>query len=81
MSIPATGSVSTPRTWWSPVLSFFVAGTTYSQRLGDLAGPSIPDQDSLTFSLIAANSTMVENVTVPYIASFTGVTFDDQKSQ
>ncbi|KAF7366694.1 TSPc domain-containing protein [Mycena sanguinolenta] len=49
-------------------------------RFGDLAGPTGVAQDSLTFELIAANSTKIETVTVPYIANFFGTNFTDRES-
>lgn len=57
-----------------------VAANAYGQKFGDLAGPSIIDQENLTFSLITVNSTTPENVTVPYLASFAGTAFTDKAS-
>ncbi|KAJ7481527.1 hypothetical protein FB451DRAFT_1236280 [Mycena latifolia] len=60
--------------------SYRLSGANYSQRFGDLAGPTGVAQNSLTFKLITVNSTKVETVTAPYIASFLGVPFTDQAS-
>ncbi|KAJ6591037.1 hypothetical protein DFH09DRAFT_1138386 [Mycena vulgaris] len=60
--------------------SYRLSGADYSQRFGDLAGPTGVAQTSLTFKLIAVNSTKVETVTVPYIASFAGAPFTNQSS-
>ncbi|KAJ6463910.1 hypothetical protein C8R45DRAFT_1024567 [Mycena sanguinolenta] len=60
--------------------SYRLVGANYSQRFGDLAGPTGVAQDSLTFDLITANSTKIETVTVPYIASFIGTNFTDRDS-
>lgn len=60
--------------------SYRLSGAAYSQRFGDLAGPTGVAQTSLTFTLIAADSTEAETVTVPYIASFAGAPFTDRAS-
>ncbi|KAJ7151448.1 hypothetical protein C8R43DRAFT_1005222 [Mycena crocata] len=60
--------------------SYRLSGSAYSQRFGDLAGPTGVARNSLTFKLITVNSTKVETVTVPYIASYLGATFTDQAS-
>ncbi|KAJ7178031.1 hypothetical protein C8R46DRAFT_1174054 [Mycena filopes] len=60
--------------------SYRLSGAAYSQRFGDLAGPSGVAQTSLTFKLIAANSTKLETVTLPYIASYLGAAFTDGPS-
>lgn len=62
------------------MLTFMKGASAYSQRFGDLAGPSFISQESLSFSLIPVNSSTPENVTVPYLASFVGVAFTDQDS-
>lgn len=48
--------------------NYRISGGAWSQRLGDFAGPIFPDKDSLTFSLIAANSTKVEIVIVSWFS-------------
>lgn len=60
--------------------SYRITGNTFSQRVGDLAGPNGVIQNSLTFKLIAVNSTRVETVTVPYLANYLGVPFTDKAS-
>ncbi|KAJ4491905.1 hypothetical protein C8J55DRAFT_502397 [Lentinula edodes] len=60
--------------------SYRISGTDFSQRLGDLAGPTGVKQTSLEVKLIVANSTTEETVTIPFIASFLGVAFTDQAS-
>lgn len=60
--------------------SYRISGTTFSQRLGDLAGPTGVVQNTLTFKLIAVNSTKIETVTVPYLANYLGAPFTDKAS-
>ncbi|ESK91666.1 peptidase s41 family protein [Moniliophthora roreri MCA 2997] len=60
--------------------SYRISANTYSQRLGDLAGPSGVQRTSLKFKLIPVNSTQEETVTVPYLASFLGNQFTDKDS-
>lgn len=60
--------------------SYRISGTDFSQRLGDLAGPMDVTQTSLTFNLIPVNSTVAENVTVPYLANYLGTPFTDSAS-
>lgn len=60
--------------------SYRISGTTFSQRLGDLAGPTDVAQTSLTLKLIPVNSTRVETVTIPYLANYLGVPFTDGAS-
>ncbi|THH11140.1 hypothetical protein EW146_g8141, partial [Bondarzewia mesenterica] len=60
--------------------SYRISGTGFSQRVGDLAGPSFLTQTSLTFKLIPVDSNEAETVTVPYVASFLGIAFTDQDS-
>ncbi|KAL5498002.1 hypothetical protein ACEPAH_2933 [Sanghuangporus vaninii] len=65
----------------SVLTSYRISGTDFSQRVGDLAGPPIPTQDNLTFSLITVNGTGdAETVTVPFLATFLGNPFTDQAS-
>ncbi|KAI5117463.1 hypothetical protein M0805_004067 [Coniferiporia weirii] len=60
--------------------SYRIVDTDFSQRVGDLAGPPFPNQDNLTFSLVVANGTRAETVTVPYLAMFLSNPFTDQAS-
>ncbi|KAJ7756929.1 hypothetical protein B0H16DRAFT_1537435 [Mycena metata] len=60
--------------------SYRLSSADYSQRFGDLAGPSGVAQTSLTFQVIVAHSTKVETVTLPYIASYLGANFTDGPS-
>ena len=65
----------------SVLTSYRISGTDFSQRVGDLAGPQLPTQDNLTFSLITVNGTgAAETVTVPYLATFLGNSFTDLTS-
>ncbi|EJD02041.1 uncharacterized protein FOMMEDRAFT_141224 [Fomitiporia mediterranea MF3/22] len=64
----------------SVLSSYRISGDDFSQRIGDLAGPPMPVQENLTFSLITMNSTDAETVTVPFLADFTGNSFTDQAS-
>lgn len=60
--------------------SYRISGTTFSQRLGDLAGPTGVAQTSLTMKVIPVHTTTAETVTVPYLANFIGVPFTDKES-
>ncbi|CAK5278119.1 unnamed protein product [Mycena citricolor] len=64
----------------SVLSSYRLTGAAYSQRLGDLAGPTGVAQTSLQFKVVLANSTTVKTVSLPYIASFAGVAFTDKAS-
>jgi hypothetical protein len=61
----------------SVVSSYRIVNTTFSQRLGDLAGPLFLTQTSLNFSLIPVDSTIAELVDVPFVAAFNGTAFTD----
>lgn len=50
------------------------------QRFGDLAASNFLTQTSLTFSVTLVNSTSVETVEVPFVASFIGNSFTDGQS-
>ncbi|KAH8102238.1 hypothetical protein BXZ70DRAFT_62790 [Cristinia sonorae] len=60
--------------------SYRISGSDFSQRFGDIAGPSFPDRDSLTMRLIPVNSTRPETVKIPFLASFVGAPFTDKAS-
>ncbi|TFK31946.1 hypothetical protein BDQ12DRAFT_693246 [Crucibulum laeve] len=60
--------------------SYRISGTDFSQRIGDLAGPTGVVNTGLTFKLITVNSTKVETVTVPYLANYIGLPFTDSPS-
>jgi hypothetical protein len=60
--------------------SYRISGTAFSQRIGDLAGPTDVTRTSLTFKLIPVGSTKVETVAVPYLASYGGGPFTDSAS-
>jgi hypothetical protein len=60
--------------------SYRISGTTFSQRLGDLAGPLDVTHTSLKFKLIAVNSTKIETMNIPFLSSFIGVPFTDSTS-
>lgn len=64
----------------SVLSSYRISGTAFSQRFGDLAGPTGVAQNSVTFKLTTVNSTKVETVTVPYLASYAGAPFTDKAS-
>jgi hypothetical protein len=46
--------------------------TTFSQRLGDMAGPFSVTKDQLTLTIIPINASGVETVVVPFLASYVG---------
>ncbi|KAF9261734.1 hypothetical protein L218DRAFT_980860 [Marasmius fiardii PR-910] len=61
--------------------SYRIAGGDYSQKFGDLAGPSgNVQQTSLKFKLIPLDTGVEETVSVPYIAAFGGNPFTDKDS-
>ena len=60
--------------------SYRIVGTDFSQRVGDLAGPTVPIQTSLTMKLVVVNSTKVETVRIPFLATFLGSAFTDKES-
>jgi hypothetical protein len=64
----------------SVVSSYRIVNTTFSQRVGDLAGPLFLTQKSLNFSLIPVNSTVPEFVDVPFVAALVGASFTDARS-
>ena len=64
----------------SVVSSYRIVNSTFSQRVGDLAGPFFLTQTSLNFSLILVNSTAPEFVDVPFVASLIGESFTNGKS-
>lgn len=69
--------LSTPISVFS---SYRMVSNAFSQRFGDLAGPSIPTLRGLTYTLIVANGTTPEKVFVPYVANFVGTNFTDSAS-
>ncbi len=66
----------------SVVSSYRIAGSDWSQRLGDLASELFPTQTSLKFKLIPKGSTSgnPETVDVPFVARFIGNSFTDGPS-
>ncbi|KAF5339039.1 hypothetical protein D9758_014119 [Tetrapyrgos nigripes] len=60
--------------------SYRISGTNFSQRLGDLAGPTGVKQTSLNVKLIVANSTEEETLDIPFLANFLGTNFTDAQS-
>ena len=64
----------------SVVSSYRIVNTSFSQRVGDLAGPLFLTQTSLEFSLIPVNSAITELVDVPFVASFIGTPFTNGRS-
>lgn len=60
--------------------SYRISASAFSQRLGDLAGPLDVTNTALSVQLIAANSTKVETVSIPYLADYIGMPFTDGSS-
>ncbi|KAF9450034.1 hypothetical protein P691DRAFT_666237 [Macrolepiota fuliginosa MF-IS2] len=60
--------------------SYRISNTDFSQRIGDLAGPTDVKQTSLKMKLIPVNSTTVESVDIPFLANYLGLPFTDQAS-
>ena len=59
--------------------SYRISGTDFSQRFGDISGPQFPTQNTLTMKLIPVNSTRVETVAVPFLASYLGLPFTNRE--
>jgi hypothetical protein len=66
----------------SVVSSYRISGSSWSQRLGDLASEAFLQQTSLTFKVLPPNSNpdATETVDVPFIARITGNAFTDGPS-
>lgn len=64
----------------SVLSSYRISANTLSQRLGDLAGPPLPDLDSLEMEVLVVGSTTVEKVVIPYQMSYLGEPFADGAS-
>ncbi|KAI9513435.1 hypothetical protein F5148DRAFT_5147 [Russula earlei] len=62
----------------SVVSGYRLAQTSFSQRLGDLAGPIFLTRTSLDIVLIPRNSTTSQRVVFPYVASLTGTNFTNK---
>ncbi|KAF8651172.1 hypothetical protein AX16_004827 [Volvariella volvacea WC 439] len=60
--------------------SYRISGTDYSQRFGDLAGPTGVAQQSLRMTVQLVNTTRPVTVDIPYLASFGGAPFTDKDS-
>ncbi|KAL0065781.1 hypothetical protein AAF712_007269 [Marasmius tenuissimus] len=60
--------------------NYRIANADYSQRLGDLAGPTGVERTSLKLKLIPLDTKVEETVTVPYLARFLGFSFTDKDS-
>ncbi|KAJ8083189.1 hypothetical protein PM082_009058 [Marasmius tenuissimus] len=60
--------------------SYRISNGDYSQRLGDLAGPTGVQRTSLKIKLIPLDTKAEETVTVPYLANFLGNPFTDMDS-
>ena len=57
-----------------------LVGSDWSQRFGLFAGRQFPDQDYLTMSVIPVGCEKVEEVKVPFYASYLGTPFTDGTS-
>ena len=60
--------------------SYRISGVDFSQRFGDLAGPSFPDKDFLTMTLVPVGSKKAETIKIPFLASYIGQPFTDRAS-
>ncbi|THH12597.1 hypothetical protein EW146_g7542 [Bondarzewia mesenterica] len=56
------------------------AGSSFSQKFGDLAGQQFSQAENISFTLIPAGSDQEESVTVPFLAAFMGSAFEDRDS-
>lgn len=57
-----------------------LVGSSFSQKFGDLAGQQFSQIQNITFTVVTANSTQQETVTVPFLAVFMGSSFTDKDS-
>ena len=57
-----------------------LVGSSFSQKFGDLAGQEFSQIQNITFTVVTANSTQQETVTVPFLAVFMGSSFTDKDS-
>jgi hypothetical protein len=60
--------------------SYRISNNTLSQRVGDLAGPPLPELDSLEMEVIVVGSKKSEKVTIPYLMDYLGLPFKDGES-
>ncbi|KAJ9106881.1 hypothetical protein QFC19_003011 [Naganishia cerealis] len=62
--------------------SYRYTGGKWGQRLGDFAGPIVPDYPKyeITLTLIPTDTKKAETVTIPYVSTFLGNDFSDQGS-
>ncbi|KAJ8475311.1 hypothetical protein ONZ45_g15653 [Pleurotus djamor] len=60
--------------------SYRISNNAFSQRIGDIAGPTGTVQTSLKLRLIPVNSTRAETVVVPFLTNFLGVPFTNKAS-
>ncbi|KAF9034688.1 hypothetical protein BDZ89DRAFT_505666 [Hymenopellis radicata] len=60
--------------------SYRISGTDFSQRIGDLAGPTGVERDTITMTINVARSNTTETITVPLLANFAGAAFTDGPS-
>ncbi len=60
--------------------SYRISGTDFSQRIGDLAGPTGVERDTMTMTVNVAGSNTTETITVPLLANFAGAAFTDGPS-
>ncbi|KAI0050268.1 hypothetical protein FA95DRAFT_1603627 [Auriscalpium vulgare] len=60
--------------------SYRLSGSAFSQRFGDLAGQLFSPAENITFTLIPAESSKPENITVPFLSTFMGNQFTDSAS-
>jgi hypothetical protein len=64
----------------SVLSSYRIVNNSFSQRLGDLAGPEILTQTHLAMTLTPANSTKAETINIPFVADFIGVNFTNRET-
>ncbi|KAL0946153.1 hypothetical protein HGRIS_012416 [Hohenbuehelia grisea] len=60
--------------------SYRISSNAFSQRIGDIAGPTGTVRESLTMTLIPVNSTRPETIKIPFLANFVGKPFTDKAS-
>lgn len=60
--------------------SYRVSANAYSQRVGDLSGPTGVEKDSVDLTILVNGTYAPESLTVPYLANYLGANFTDGAS-
>lgn len=60
--------------------SYIFPNSDFTQRFGDIAERSFPDQNTLTMTLMPADSKNPETVKIPFLSAYVGGDFTDKAS-